>query len=272
VPHGQEGLRLGLDTLRLYPLDRVLRPVMGSLREGVELNPHVEQGRYPQSITPVPIHLRPHDNEYEWKGNPYQLDGWLKPHVTSIQFSADDPLVAWFTDSAGRAWMTLDRGESWRNVSSAALPGGVSSLVASKTRTFVIWAQTGGGVMISRDGGLSWRPAPQEGTPEFPATKFDQWTPAGNGRQVRIDSESKLVVSIDGGRSSSEAMDGWRIPIARSVFVTPWGIIAGGPGGTYVSSDAQDWTELKLWEEQETGGADFLHAYWMGRYYGFLRE
>jgi hypothetical protein len=25
-----------------------------------------------------------------------------------------------------------------------------------------------------------------------------------------------------------------------------------------------------LWREQETGAADYLHAYWMGRYYGFL--
>jgi hypothetical protein len=26
---------------------------------------------------------------------------------------------------------------------------------------------------------------------------------------------------------------------------------------------------MKLWPEDETGAADFLHAYWMGRYYGF---
>jgi hypothetical protein len=25
-----------------------------------------------------------------------------------------------------------------------------------------------------------------------------------------------------------------------------------------------------LWRELETGAADFLHAYWMGRYYGFV--
>src|SRR5262249_36562657 len=93
VPHSSEGLQLGVETLTLYPLDRVLRPVMGSLRPGVELNPHVPEGRTPQSSKPVPINLRPHDNEYEWKGNPYQLDGWLKPHVTSMAFSADDPQV-----------------------------------------------------------------------------------------------------------------------------------------------------------------------------------
>lgn len=272
VPHGAEGLRLGLETLQLYPLDRVFRPVLGSARPGVELNPHVEAGRPPQSVTPVPIHLRPHDNEYEWKGNPYRLDGYLKPHVTSMAFSADDPMVAWFTDSHGRGWMTLDRGRSWRNLNGALMGSGITSLVASKTRTFVIWGQTGNGVMISRDGGLSWRPAPAEGAPEFPAPEFDEWTRCGENVWVRIDGEQRLLRSSDEGQTSELAMAGWRIPIAQSVFATPWGIVAGGPGGTYVSADAQQWTELTLWEEQETGGADFLHAYWMGRYYGFIGE
>ena len=40
------------------------------------------------------------------------------------------------------------------------------------------------------------------------------------------------------------------------------GVIAHGPR----------WTEAKLWREEETGPADFLHAYWMGRYYGFYRD
>ena len=65
-------------------------------------------------------------------------------------------------------------------------------------------------------------------------------------------------------------MRGWRIPVARSVFATPSGIIASGPGGCYRTTDGEDWQELKLWPENETGAADFLHAYWLGRYYGFL--
>ena len=31
-------------------------------------------------------------------------------------------------------------------------------------------------------------------------------------------------------------------------------------------------TELKLWRENETGAADFLHACWMGRYYGHIKS
>jgi hypothetical protein len=59
---------------------------------------------------------------------------------------------------------------------------------------------------------------------------------------------------------------------AASFFVTPRTVIASGPGGCYQSADGKDWTELKLWRENETGAADFLHAYWMGRYYGFIQR
>ncbi len=52
--------------------------------------------------------------------------------------------------------------------------------------------------------------------------------------------------------------------------MTARGILASGPGGCYQSADGENWTELKLWPESETGAADFLHAYWMGRYYGFV--
>jgi hypothetical protein len=65
-------------------------------------------------------------------------------------------------------------------------------------------------------------------------------------------------------------MKGWRIPRASSVFLTPRGLVASGAGGCYQSVDGENWTELKLWRESETGAADFLHAYWMGRYYGYI--
>jgi hypothetical protein len=87
---------------------------------------------------------------------------------------------------------------------------------------------------------------------------------------VRIDDKGRLVSSHDGGKTDSACMEGWRIPKASYVFVTRWGILAGGPGGCYRGLDAKTWTELKLWREEETGPADFLHAYWMGRYYGFV--
>jgi hypothetical protein len=51
---------------------------------------------------PIPIDERPLDNEYAWKGNPYQMDGCAAGHP-GTGFSYDDPRVAWFSDATGRS-------------------------------------------------------------------------------------------------------------------------------------------------------------------------
>ncbi len=101
LPHTQESLALSIDTLRRYPADRVMHPVMNSIRPEIEMNPFVDRGNAKQALKPVPIDQRPLDNEYAWKGNPYQVDGWLKPSVTSLQFACDDSQVVWFSDAGG---------------------------------------------------------------------------------------------------------------------------------------------------------------------------
>ncbi|MBX3438914.1 MAG: hypothetical protein KF861_15595 [Planctomycetaceae bacterium] len=270
VPHAEEALALANESLRQYPVDRVLRPVMNSLRKEIPLNPEVPASERPQSATPLPVNERPLDNEYIWKGNPYQLDAWLKPTVTAWAFACDDPLVAWFTDSAGRIFMTLDGGDSWNSMTAGLRGASVQNIVASDTRTFVLWAQTNEGVFLTRDGGMSWRPAGEADVPTFPQHDFHKGVPLKNGAQLRIDENSRLVRTSANGQTTELAMEGWRIPLARSLFSTPWGVIAGGPGGVYRSDDGQQWQELTLWRENETGPADYLHAYWMGRYYGYL--
>lgn len=269
VPHAAEGLKLAKQSLEQFPLDRVMHPVMNSLRKEIELNPFTVKDGRPQAANPLPMKDRPHDNEYVWKGNPYQLDGWLKPSVTSLAFSADDPLVAWFTDSGGRLYGTLDGGQSWRNLTNGMMGATVQNITASKSRTFIVWAQTSNGILLTRDGGLSWRPAPAEDQPEFPKYDFHVGVTVG-GITLRINENEELVRSSDGGTSSQPCMQGWRIPRAKTVFNTPWGIIASGPGGVYRSRDGQTWEEVSFFRELETGAADYLHAYWLGRYYGFL--
>lgn len=272
APHAKEALEDARRTLELYPLDRVMHPVMNSLRKDIEIRKDSGRGgaRPALAVKPLPINERPLDNEYAWKGNVYQLDGWLKPTVTSIQFSCDDPKVAWFSDSGGKLYLTLDKGKSWRNVSSGMMGASVQDLAASPSRTFVLHAKTSAGVLLTRDGGLSWRPAPADNIPVFPGHDFKQPITLASGDKLQINESGELVRSKDGGKTSLPAMKGWRIPRAASLLQTPWGIIASGPGGTYRSADGQNWEELKLWREMETGPADFLHAYWMGRYYGFL--
>jgi len=224
----------------------------------MEVNPNADRQRQKQSAKPIPIDQRPLDNEYAWKGNPYAMDGWLKPDVTAMVASCDDPLVAWFSDSTGRVYMTRNGWASWTDVSLGLMGAKVRNLAASPTRTFVLYADTDKGVAMTRDGGLSWRMA---GTEEAP--KFAGPTRQYGGHEFRIEQNRLLV---DGG----DSMAGWRIPRATWIHFTPRGVAAGGPGGAYLSQDGKTWTELKLWAEEETGPADFLHAYWMGRYYGFV--
>src|SRR6202040_2410586 len=147
-------------------VDRVLRPVMNSLRTDIERNPFARGEAL--SARPLPLNQRPLDNEYIWKGNPYQLDNWLKPIVTMFEFSCDDSLVAWFCDSTGAVFMTVDGGKTWRDVSAGLRGARVQNLVASSRRTFVLHAQTDQGLFLSRDGGLSWRPTPPGETVKFP--------------------------------------------------------------------------------------------------------
>jgi hypothetical protein len=242
LTHADESLALSLDTLRRYPLDRVLHPVMNSIRKDIEISPFEDRAHQKQAVKPVSIDERPLDNEYAWKGNPYAVDGWLKPMVTSIQFACDDSLVAWFSDATGHAYMTRDGMKTWADVSWGLVGAKVLRLAASKERTFVIYADTDRGVFISRDGGMSWRAS--EDKPQF--------------AEVDPDLPTKL--------------NGWRIPVATWKISTTRDVMAGGPGGAYVTTDGQHWTEVKLWREEETGAADYLHAYWMGRYYNFISK
>ena len=181
VPHGEESLRTAIETLKLFPVDRTFRPVMNSLRKDIEFNPYIDRGGEKQAAKPIPINERPMDNEYEWKGSPYRLDGWTKPIVTAIQFSADDPQVMWFSDTYGRVYETLDGGKNWSSTSRSMMGARVQNISASKTRTFVLFAQTDKGVIVTRDGGISWLPAPADKTPAFESRDFAQWQSASDG-------------------------------------------------------------------------------------------
>jgi photosystem II stability/assembly factor-like uncharacterized protein len=168
--------------------------------------------------------------------------------------------------------MTRDGGKEWQDMSAGLRGARVQNIAASNRRTFVLHAQTDQGRFLSRDGGMSWRPAPEGEAIQFPVSDFKPWLRVSGDLSCRISEEGQLEVSRDQGQTSSPSMKGWRIPRAASLFAMPRGLIVSGPGGCYQSVDGENWTELKLWRENETGAADFLHAYWLGRYYGFIKR
>ena len=150
----------------------------------------------------------------------------------------------------GAIAVTSDGGKTWRDVSHGLMGAGVRNIVASKERTFILHAQTDRGVMISRDGGMSWRPAAESDKPEFKSPAFKEWQRVSDKLAVRVNEAGELVQTTDEGKTSSPFMSGWRIPRASSVFITRWGVIASGPGGCYRSTDGDKWTELKLWRDK----------------------
>ena len=168
--------------------------------------------------------------------------------------------------------MTVDGAATWQDMTGGLRGARVQNIAASGQRTFVLHAQTDQGLFVTRDGGMSWRPAPDDSAIGFHTPDFKQWQRVSENLHCRIGEDGKLMISHDQGQIGTPSMKGWRIPRAASVFPIPRGILASGPGGCYQSSDGENWTELRLWPESETGAADYLHAYWMGRYYGFVKD
>ena len=164
------GARRGRPNADRLPVDRVVHPVMNSIRKDVQIIPtEIARG------TCKPSHRcrstsGPSITNMPGRGNPCELDGWLKPTLSGMQFSCDDPQVAWFCDSAGGAYETLDHGKSWQSVTRGLM--GRATLIASKERTFVVWADCGNGLFVTRDGGLSWRPAAAVDATSVSKTRF----------------------------------------------------------------------------------------------------
>src|SRR5262245_40906860 len=115
----------------------------------------------------------------------------------------------------------------------------VRNLAASSTRTFVLYADTDRGVLLTRDGGMSWRPGAGEPVPSFPSSALTDWQ-QGDGFALRIGDHGRLERRMASGESQP-TMERWRIRMATSVFVTPGRVIAAGPGGAYWSTDGEAW-------------------------------
>lgn|GEM_PF-1666239 len=400
VRDDKEVMDAAVTTLRLFPVDKVMRPVMNSINPDLPTGPVI-----------VPMNVRVLDNEYEWKGNPYRRDGYLKPTVRTLEVSCDDPLVQYVCDATGAFYTTTDGGTSWVNRSHGLQGAAVRQIAASPRRTFIVVAATDRGVYTTLDGGLLWR-SRNDGLgstdvrqlawhPDQPGTLYartasglfkttnlgDKWTkcslreassedadepehtvvavaidPQSPTTVYAVESDGNLVVSKNGGAlwqsgrtvtaradtvtslvvhpddrqrlyvtTSAEGVfrsaDGggkwkpsnaglpslnvtsiavspasarvlyatvadaglfrsedfgetWRehntglpIPRAGAVFSDPRlnRLLVSTPGGFFELTDrGRQWREIKVWPEHETGSADFLHAYWMGRYYGYI--
>jgi len=94
APDRDKALKEALFPLQTWPTDMTLRPRMNSI--------------YKDRKPPFPTYQAAWDNEYIWKGNLLQADGWLARTVTGVAVPAEDPMVLYAFDEIGDLYQSRD--------------------------------------------------------------------------------------------------------------------------------------------------------------------
>ncbi|MGQ9542069.1 MAG: hypothetical protein ACUVTY_13400 [Armatimonadota bacterium] len=190
TPGKEEALQGAKWTLQHYPVDKVFRPRMNSLRKDVA----IKDGR---AVEPLPLHESPRDNEFQWKGDPYALDGWLSRPVISVAVALEDEQVWFALEENGTIYRTRDGGRTWRKLET--LPPERSHLVAAGRRVGYLYAAAGSSLYQSLDGGRTW-------------TKLPLPADVGTVRQVfvsRRNPNTLIVVGTGGVYWSKDDGEAW---------------------------------------------------------------
>jgi len=136
--------------LQTHPTCRVFQPQMNSIRTDIEF--HQNNGEK-EALHPLPVYERASDNEYEWKGSPYRLDGWTSRIVSVLEISPHDPYVQFAADTSGSSYWSNTQGEIWHSMS--GLPR-VHDFLFSPDYPWLAFAATDGGIYRTLDGGNHW--------------------------------------------------------------------------------------------------------------------
>jgi len=136
--------------LQTHPTCRVFQPRMNSIRTDIEMCEH--DGKT-EALYPLPVYERASDNEYEWKGSPFQLDGWLSRTVSVLEVSPHDPYVQLAADEKGGAYWSNTEGEIWHAIDGLSH---VTDFLFSLDYPGLIFAATSKGVYRTLDGGVCW--------------------------------------------------------------------------------------------------------------------
>lgn len=264
APERDKALREALFSLQTWPTDTTLQPRMNSLR--------------PDQKPPYPVYAAAWDNEYIWKGNLLQADGWISRPVIDISIPVEDPMVIYAADSNGDVYQSRDGAATsggWYPVS-VTLPSPARKIAAGP-RVRMIYAVCDDGAYASMSGGNRWMrlPLPQEyGKPQDIAPDPEQtnivyiqtdrgvyvsvwkrekdlgleWKPAdcslptdtASYASIYKPDDNGVLKSSDGGATWTLSNDGLDIPRAWTVFAPAASsrIFAGTPAGLYVSDDA----------------------------------
>ncbi|MCC6585294.1 MAG: hypothetical protein IT168_01130 [Bryobacterales bacterium] len=138
-----------LETLRLFPSDWTMLPIMNSIRNDIKTVQR-ESGR--ESASVLPFNQQPYDNAYTWKANPFQLDRYQAREIVSLSISAEDPYVWLLCDARGTLYRSYDGGKTFQvhpqppgsRVHSVTFASNRSRVAVIATDTGVYWTQQGG--------------------------------------------------------------------------------------------------------------------------------
>ncbi len=136
--------------LQTFPTCRLFKPQMNSIRTDIEF---VARDGRKEALYPLPVHERRSDNEYEWKGSPFGLDGWLSRIVSVVEVSPIDPYVRFAADTSGNAYVSLSKGELWHGMKGLAQ---VKDFLFSPDYPAIAFAATTNGVYRTLNGGRTW--------------------------------------------------------------------------------------------------------------------
>lgn len=271
APDRDKALREGLYSLQTWPTDMIFQPTMSSLRS--DLKP------------PYPMYAAAWDNEYIWKGNLLNPDGWLSRIIAGVAVPQEDPVVIYAFDTRGELYQSRDGAATaagWRPIDQG-LNTPIRALAAGP-KVRMIYAACEDGFYASMTGGYQWQrlDVPEAGGKPVgvrivPGEKnalyairekavyqnlFNRernfgktWekvseapTPAASALQFKPDA-SGVLKSADGGNTWELKSEGLRIPRADSVFSpenTDW-VFAGTPAGLYILKDGgEHWEDGNL--------------------------
>ncbi len=153
-PGRERVLKEALWTLQTWPVNRLFRPRMNSIRTDIEIVDGM-------AAKPLPMYESPWDNEYQWKGSLYKLDGWLSRIVTSVAVPLEDPAVVYAADEKGEIYKSVDGALSWRQVGHSL--GRKACFLAASKRVRMLFAGCEDGFYVSSTGGTYWSRMPVPG-------------------------------------------------------------------------------------------------------------
>jgi len=144
-----------LRTLQEYPSVTFFWPVMNSIRTDIEFTRDTTESDGPVRLATkdaLPFYDAPMDNEYDWKGSPHQVDGWLARPITSLAVSGESPMVWFFTDSTNTLYQTLDGGRKFF-VNDYRGAARIRSITFAGNKSRIAFINAGGTVLRTMRGG-----------------------------------------------------------------------------------------------------------------------